>query len=180
MVESLSVNLVKGRKPHFIDQFIGWALTVGRALVIVTETIALSAFLYRFGLDREIIDLHDKITGEQNIVRFLKNDEIKFRNLQNRLSIAQAALKSEDETVRIYQDISGFVPNDMTLESFTLSQNTVVILADTKSVASIASFTKNLKNYSNITTISLDRIENKSTTGEISIGITATLKKLGG
>src|SRR5258706_16133812 len=132
MVESLSVNLVKGRKPHFLDQFIGWSLTVGRALVIITETVALSAFLYRFGMDREIIDLHDKITQEQNIVKFLKNDEVKFRNLQNRLSLASSALSSENQTLKIYNDIINFIPKDMTLSTFTLSQTSIIIEADSK------------------------------------------------
>ncbi len=176
MSDIISVNLVKGRKPHFIDQFIGWALTVGRALVILTETIALSAFLYRFGLDRQIIDLHDKITQDQNIVRFLQNDETKFRNLQNRLQIAQVAMQQENQTIQIYQDILHFVPADMTMQTFTYSSTNIVIQANTKSIASIATFTNDLKHYTNISSVSLDKIDNNTQTGTIDISITANIK----
>ena len=66
MSDPISINLVKSRKPHFLDRFITWALNAGRLLVIITETVALSAFLFRFGLDREIVDLNDKIKQNFN------------------------------------------------------------------------------------------------------------------
>lgn len=177
MPDEISINLVKGRKPHFLDQFIGWALTVGRALVIVTETVALSAFLYRFGLDRQIIDLHDKITQEQNIVNFLKKDEAKFRNLQDRLQLASTILASETTLSNTYQNIINYIPSDMTIKTLTVSTESIIIEADTKSVSSVSTFISKLKANPDISGINLDSISNKTSTGIITIGLTASFKK---
>ena len=177
MVDPLAINLAKNRRPHFLDQFIGWALTVGRFLVIVTETVALSAFLLRFGLDREIIDLHDKITQEQNVVNFLKKEESKFRNLQDRLTLATSIIGSENKTRSLYQDISRAIGEDTTLESFTFSQNRIIVQLSSHTLTSLSSFTSQLKNYPTVATVSVDKIEEKTTSGEIRITITAELKK---
>ncbi|MDE2025485.1 MAG: hypothetical protein KGJ07_03255, partial [Patescibacteria group bacterium] len=82
MSANTTINLVRGRRPRVLDQFVGWALTIGRVVVILTELIALGAFLYRFGLDRQLVDLHDKIAQEQSIVDLLKQNENSYRNLQ--------------------------------------------------------------------------------------------------
>ena len=83
----ISINLLK-QQTSLVDRFIDWALTIGRLLVILTEIVALSAFIYRFSLDRQLIDLHSKITQEQAIANYLNNNEKKYRNLQDRLAIA--------------------------------------------------------------------------------------------
>ena len=68
-----SINLFKDKNKNFFDLFIKWALSIGRVVVIATEAIALSAFLYRFSLDQQLIDLNDKIVQKQALVKLLKN-----------------------------------------------------------------------------------------------------------
>ena len=46
-----SINLVKKNEKSSVDKFINWTLSIGRLIVIITEIIAISAFLYRFSLD---------------------------------------------------------------------------------------------------------------------------------
>src|SRR5258706_9366482 len=87
MLKSPAINLAKGRGQTFLDRFLNWALSIGRVVVIVTEAVALTAFLYRFNLDRQIIDLHSRINQEQIIVKLLNNNETTFRSLQDRLSL---------------------------------------------------------------------------------------------
>ena len=83
-----SINFFRNQNKSVLDQFIDWALTYGRMIVMFTEVIALGAFLFRFGLDRQLVDLHDKIKRDEQYIGAYQNNETTYRNLQNRLHVA--------------------------------------------------------------------------------------------
>lgn len=177
MGNSLNINLVKNRKPKLLDQFIGWSVTIGRAVIILTEAIALSAFIYRFNLDRQLIDLHDKIVQEQNIVRFFKKNEDIYRNLQDRLSLAKTTTQEQNQLLKTYSDIIALVPSDVNIHSVIFTTANTRIEAQAQSIISVSKFVDGLKKYPTITSVSIDNIENKTSTGIITVGITAILKQ---
>lgn len=171
-----SINLIKERKPKFIEQLISWSLTVGRALVIITETIALSAFLYRFDLDARISDLNDDVKSRQNIIRYYKPTEDNFRNIQNRLLLANAVIKTQNQTLLLYRDITGLIPSGVKIKTFIFSPDTIKIEASVSSINVLSQLTKNLQEYSRTTKVSVDTIENKPELGVILANITANFK----
>jgi hypothetical protein len=73
----LKINLLKKKSNRSLDVFVRWAITGGRFLVILTETIALGAFLFRFNLDRQIVDLSDRIKVARLSV--VQSNEEKYR-----------------------------------------------------------------------------------------------------
>ena len=171
-----SINLFKTRKQGFFDQFMKWALTVGRFVVILTETIALAAFLYRFSLDQELIDLHGKIKEKQAIVKLLKENEDTYRSLQSNLAHAKTLMEAGKEDTRIYTSITNFASNTIVLTNFSMSTDQIKIAAQTESVAALTNFITALKENPKISTVSIDKIENKTANATILISITATLK----
>ena len=173
---SPSVNLLSGSKKSSFDKFIDWALTFGRLLVILTEAIALGAFLYRFFLDRELVDLHDKINQKQAIVNLSKANEEKFRNFQERLKTASQLEDDGGKTTKIFQDIYSLAPADFSINSLALSKERMTIDANVQSITSLARFVKSLSAYPVVSSISIDKIENKTSNATIAIGITATMK----
>ena len=174
--KSMSINLAKGRSKSFLDKFIKWALSAGRLIVILTEALALFTFLYRFSLDRQLIDSHDRIEQKQAIVKLLKNNEDKYRDLQSRISIASNLSISDKENVDFFQKTLNSAPKDIVFNNVVLSNNFVKFEAIAQSIISLDTFIKTLKNDKKISSISLDRIENKSSNATISVGITAMLK----
>lgn len=172
-----SVNLYKGRGKSFIDRFLGWALTFGRLIVVLTEIIALSAFLYRFTLDREIIDLHGEIRQKQAMVKYLKNNEDKYRNLQERLAMASSLEKTSQETTKLLKDIVELAPKDFIFSNLIVSDESVRINANIFSVSSLTSYIKTLKTYPKVQAVSLDRIENKTSSAMIVASLRVTFKK---
>src|SRR3989344_5694832 len=82
------INLVKKKEVATFDKAINWALSIGRLIVIITEIIAISAFVYRFSLDQKLVALHEDIGIKKGQLALLKNDEENFRNLQDRLELA--------------------------------------------------------------------------------------------
>lgn len=169
--KNVSINLLK-RERVFVYRFIDWVLTVGRLLVILTELIALSAFLYRFSLDRRLIDLHSKIRQEESVVKALKNSEDKYRNLQDRLALASNFSNIGTEKIKIFQDILNFASEGLTISNLVMHENRVSINAIAQSTSSLNVFTNSLKTYPKLRKLNLDNIQIKPSSGLI-VGFTA-------
>lgn len=172
-----TINLAKGKNKNLLDRFLKWALTIGRLIVILTEIVALSTFLYRFSLDRQLIDLHDKISAKQAIIKLLKDNEDKYRNLQGRLAMASTLSNEGLKTTQLLNDLLGFTSNDFIFTTLTLSKDSVGIEAKAQSAKALSNFIKALKAYPKISSVSLDSIENKTSSAIIFANITAVLKK---
>ena len=167
-----SINLAKNRGESVSERIIAFALTIGRVLVIVTETIALGAFLFRFGLDRQLVDLHDRITQEQAIVNLLKDNESTYRNLQDRLTLESNIAAAASKSVTLYQDVFKMIPSDMNLVTISFSDTSIHVEGTVPSLISLSSFVKKLQSDSRISRVSLDKIENKTTEGVIDVVLT--------
>ncbi len=170
-----SINLLGEERIDFFDKFINWALTIGRLVVIIIELIALSAFLYRFSLDRQLIDLHSKIKQEQTIVQYFKNREDTYRDLQDRLKLTSDFSTLGGKKLNILKEIISFAPQGMTFNNFLISENRLTIEANLQLVSSLGVFISSLRNSKNIKSVSIDKIENKLSSTTITVSITATL-----
>ncbi len=177
MARRLSTINLLGQTGSFIDRFINWALTIGRVVVIATELIALSAFLYRFSLDRQLIDLHSKIKQEQLVVAYLKDNEETYRNLQERLSLASDFSKKGIAPVKILGDLINFTPTGISFNEITIQEDRIRINANSTLVSALSDFTKSLKAYSKTSSVIVDKIENKSSSASITVSITTLLKQ---
>lgn len=174
----LTINLAKHRGDTFWDTFVSWALTIGRVVVILTEGIALAAFLYRFSLDRQLVDLHDHIQQQTAVVNLLKNNETTFRNLQNRLSVAKNVIKSADIFTSTFTDILALVPSDMTLTTFQMTPTAVRMEGSLSSITSLRTLVDKLKGYPHVTSVSLDKIETNTSTATVGVTLTILLKDI--
>lgn len=176
-ISSLDVNLAKNRGPKLTDRILSFALTIGRVLIILTEAIALGAFLFRFGLDRQLVDLHDRISQEQAILQLLKNNETTYRSLQDRLTLEKNISNTSSETVKIVSDISSLIPTDMNLLLLSFNAGNIRIEGTVSSLISLSAFVKKLQSYSQVDRVSLDKLENKTAQGAITASLTIILKK---
>lgn len=171
------INLAKNRGETLSDRILAFSLTIGRLLIIITETIALGAFLFRFGLDRQLLDLHDRITQEQAIVKLLQKNEFTYRNLQDRLTLENAINSNITTTVNMFEDITNMLPIDMATTLLAFTKTDIRIEGSLTSLTSLSSFVKSLKNYSAVDRVSLDKLEDKTSTGTITVSLTIYLKK---
>ncbi len=174
--QTSSINLLKKQEVNFFEKFISWALTIGRIIVIITEIVALSAFIYRFSLDRKLIDLHSKIKQEQTIVGLSKANEEKYRNLQDRLALAAKYDENGKQTVQIFKDVLKLAPQDFIFDTVIVSEKNIRIEAHVQSVLSLTTFVNQLRNYPKTETVSIDKIENKTSNATIVVVMTALIK----
>lgn len=170
------VNLAKNRGKHLSDRIIEFALSIGRVLIILTEAIALGAFLFRFGLDRQLVDLHDRINQEQAILLLLKNNEQTYRNLQDRLVLSDTVSTIDSTTAQIVTTVAGMIPSDMNLTLLSFNTTNMKIDGTISSLVSLSSLINKLQSNAAIDRVSLDKVENRSSQGIISISLTVYLK----
>lgn len=169
-----SINLAKNKQIPLFDKFMNWALTIGRLIVIITELVAMIVFVYRFSLDEKLIDLHSLIKQKQNIVSVLKNDESKYRNLQDRIALASTFSEKGTKTNQTIASIIKLIPGRVNISNLILNKDQISMNVDVASVSSLAIFIDSLKNYSGIKSINIDSIENRPSVG-LSVNISITL-----
>lgn len=170
-----SINFVKNKQIPLFDKFMNWALTVGRLIVILTEIIALLAFVYRFSLDEKLIDLHSAIKQKQTLISLLKQDEDKYRNLQDRIVLASDLMEKNAKTNKIVLNIVGLVPQGAKIDSISFNKDKININVNINSVSSLTDFINVLKDYPDIKSVSIDNIENRPT-GGLLVSVTTTFK----
>src|SRR5258708_5873427 len=121
----------------------------------------------RFSLDAQIINLHDKIKQEQAIVSLLRHNEDSYRNLQDRLAIAQQQNSQAQQETKTFFVLLQRIPNTIQINRFDFSKNKLQIDIDTNSTISLGKIIQNLKSQKNVTNINIDKISNTISEGKI-------------
>ena len=170
-----SINLAKDKEISSFDKFIDWTLTIGRLVVIITEVIAIGAFIYRFSLDEKLVNLHSEIKKRQITISSLRNDENKFRNLQDRIALASSFSEKGIKTSQNITNFAKLIPEQVKINNLSLNKNQVNTDVDVASISLLSDLISSLKNSNAIKSISIDNIENSPSVG-LSVIITTTLK----
>lgn len=176
MQSSASINLVK-RKVNLLDEILRWALSVGRLLVIITEIVAFSTFIYRFSLDRTLIDLHTEIKNKQAIVESLKERENTYRRFQERILVASITSQQAGINVKILNDIVELTPPEITFNSFSINNGEAAIDSNINSVSSLSNFISVLRAYSGFSSVNIKSIQSNISGTSVKVTILAKLKE---
>lgn len=171
-----SINLLKKQGNSTLDTILHFAVTGGRFIIIFTETIALAAFLYRFTLDRQIIDLRDEIRANAAIVSQYEPLEQEYRGIQDRIQQAGVLSKEAPMLPGLFSGIIEKGNGNVTFTSLLISVDTIRMEADASSVASLNKFVTALRSDPLIEEVSIDRIENRTSNALISVTISAQIK----
>ncbi len=173
----LSINLLDNKGKKFADEFLDWAIAIGRLLIIITETVALGAFLYRFTIDRQLVDLNDEIKKSEAIVTAFKSGEDTYRHTQTKLSISKEQLASTAQTVAFFQSIQKLRQKyNVTYNNFSLTENLMHVAVQASSSQPLTDFITALKNEKRIDVISIDKVENRTKNALIIVTLSVSLK----
>jgi len=170
-----SINLLRDNDVSSLRSFGNALLIIGKALLIIVGIVAIIAFAYRFTLEQKLNTLSSEIKQKQNVLLTLKSDEDKYRNLQNRISLAATFSEKADKTNRIIKDVEALVPENVTLSSLSLSDKKVSINIETSSISSLSDLIKAMQNYKNTQSVSINSIQNKESVG-LNVAMVITLK----
>lgn len=175
MPKTSQIDLIKG-KESLTDEILKWALSFGRLLIILVEIVAFSAFIYRFVLDRQIIDLNDKIEDEQAIIESSKTQETTYRNLHERLATVKKVTATGNRAPKIVREVIEKTPSEVTYNSIAITDSKLDLDVNVNSFPALTAYTKMLKEYPEISSVTITGIDNSSGGSFIKVTLTAGLK----
>ncbi len=157
------INLSGKQEGSLQEDILKWAKNLGRIIIVVTELIAVGALVYRFSLDRKIIDLHDQIKTRNLFVQAQAAKEADYRSIQARLTNAKKIDQQTQNKISIMNQIlTSISTGSFSSTNLTVNENSISINGVAFSVFPINDFVESLKQNPNITSISLDDVSSTS------------------
>lgn len=170
--KAVKINLV-GQPKELIEKiFSEWAINFGRVIIVLTELVALSALGYRFFIDRQIIDLHDKIKTKEAIVATNIRKEDEFRDIQNRLIAIKTYALESDTTVHVLNTV--FEKTNSTnfaIEQLSYSKKSIALHGSAFSIFALNDLVSNLKTLSDVRSISVNNLESSDSAVDFNMAI---------
>ncbi|MCA9370057.1 MAG: PilN domain-containing protein [Pseudomonadales bacterium] len=142
----VTINLLP-RDPFYASTFgrvMRWGLTTGRYLIILTEIIVIGSFATRFTLDRQITDLNASILQKEKRIQAYGTLETDVRVAQKRTT-DYSEYKTQANIVEIFPEITAITPDQVTFNTLTINDATVVINGVANSQTIFTTFINNLQ-----------------------------------
>ncbi|MEA3355454.1 MAG: PilN domain-containing protein [Patescibacteria group bacterium] len=121
-----------------VGKLLKWALNIGRYVVVFTELIVISAFLFRFSLDRKLTDLRKEMKQKQEVVVFYEDFESSFRKIQKQLENIKETNASSVDVESILLNISQITPIDTVYSRINIVAEEVSLEGETLSEIGLA------------------------------------------
>ena len=105
------INLVvtKVKEESLSAQFLAWALTYGRYIIIIIQIVVLSVFFMRFRLDRDRTDLKESVGQKEALIESISEVDAEVRRVQKSLGDIKSVTGNYDyvlKTVNFFHLIS--------------------------------------------------------------------------
>lgn len=142
-----------------------WALVFGKWSVIVTQLIVMGAFLWRFGLDRNLTDLRKEIARNVAVIKSYEQVERDFVLAQKQLAQAKTALGSQKLLLSTLAEIEKVTPSEVWYDRIALTPDSLTLTAYSASLAGFGQFLSLVQNNPRFGGVSIGKIESSNTRG---------------
>lgn len=156
---SPSINLSEKKEKGVGSVFFQWVINAGKIIIIIVELLALAALGYRFIVDRQLADLHDKIKNQQLFVSGQAPKEALYRNLQKRLTVISSISEiSQGKIDFIKTLVSTLNSGQFSSTNLTVTNNLIGIDGKTTSIFNLNTLIDQIKKNPDVTNISIDSL----------------------
>lgn len=159
-----------------LSQFLSWALTFGRYVVVFTEGIVLLVFLSRFWLDSQIIDLKQTITGKAQIVQSAQNFEKEFLSTQAKMKEIADLEEKLFSASPYFSVVEQNIPQDANLIKLSINQDGLTIQGNTNSYDTVTAFEEALRKQKEFVEVKLSSLSREQLEGGGEGAIIFTIK----
>ncbi len=160
---TLKINLLP--KEEFDEtlagQFLKWALTYGRYIIILTQIVVLGVFFLRFKLDREHVDLKESIQQKQALLSSVKEVEDEVRIIQDRLFQIKTIESKQYVVANVLTFLQDITPTDISYKDIAISEDKFSLIGNGKNLRNLSSLLLYLKQSNRFKEITLDDIQRK-------------------
>ena len=140
-------------------RFLLWALTVGRYIVIFTELLVISGFIFRVALDRTLDHLNEDLLQQKAILASYQPIERKIRHIHDQLTTFSRVEGQRVTMGEWLRTLSQATPTDMRFESLSLDSSSMQITAIALSPEGFSSFIVALQSHPDVTDVVLHSVE---------------------
>jgi len=173
----VNINLVVREQPtSFSEQFLAWALTYGRYIIILTQITVLIVFFLRFKLDRDHTDLKESVSQKQAIVESVADLETDIRRVQGKL----ADIRSTTENQNLYSKVLHFLQENTPVDTYyttvSLSTDRISFSATASNLRSFSYLLQQLQKENKFSEVSLEDILRR-TDGKIEYKVKAKINQ---
>lgn len=158
--KKVNINLVikEDQAQSFSEQFLSWALTYGRYIIIITQIVVLLVFFLRFKLDRDHTDLKESVSQKQAIVESVSDLEAEFRKTQDKISNIRLTTTNQNLFPQVMHFLAENMPSDTNFTSIALTTDKISLSATAANLRSFSFLLRQLQKDSKLTEVSLEDI----------------------
>lgn len=160
-----------------LGKFLGWALSSGRMIVVLTEFVVIVAFGSRFWFDQKLNDLIEEIEAKEAVVESYSAIEVQMRDIQSREEKVASFVSLGLNTPSLFAMLKKVTPADVFLSSFVTGEGQLKLEGLAGSEAGFALLLHNLGYVEELTELRLGKTVFDERSGGIKFEIIASLVK---
>ena len=162
-MSSQNINLLPSAQWNhsWTAYFLKWIVTYGKYALIITELIVISAFLMRFKLDQDLLEVKDQINNDVAILQSSKAFETQIADLSRKQNLIIKEWQKTPTFSRYIKAVTESMPQNIILNSLSLNQGSMTLVGYSPNESSLAYFLKYLKQNSAFKGVSLTKISSE-------------------
>lgn len=160
-----------------VGKFLKWALTVGRALIILTEFVVILAFGSRFYYDKKLNDLMEAIDQKQAVVESYAEVETKMRDILERQKVVSLYLKTNIELPNVFTSLQKITPPDVNYSQLSLNDGGINIVGTAGSESGFNKVLAGIGTIKGIKEVTIGSVDFDQRLGLINFKIRGVIKK---
>jgi len=157
------INLLLPKEKNWLDKVIYFGLNYLRYILVITQTVIILVFFYRFKIDQEIIDLKDAVKQKKEIVIVSKPLLEEASKLIQSLDNSKMIIDNQEHFQNLLSYFNSSFPKQITLKKLTISPDGVNFDGVTNDVKLLNQYQKKMQKegrFKNIDLKQMKKIEN--------------------
>jgi len=129
MSQPSDINLApttKLSKFSLLDMLYIWGATAGKTLIIITNFIIISVWLYRWNLDRQIYNIATSVEEKQLAITSINKKEQTIRKIQTKLNILRNIENNKTYYSNLLSNFNKTIINGVTINRITFPSDKTI------------------------------------------------------
>lgn len=170
---SIQINLLKKKESKLGEKILFFALHYLRYIIVLTQITVIMVFLYRFKIDQEIIDLKEKVSQKQEIIKITTPLIVEAKTVETKLNQVKELVTKQNHFANTLDYIFSIVPTSIVFDDVSINDLTVGINGGTQTVSDIKFLQDTMLKSGRFKTVVVGKLDRDKETGMFKFGIVA-------
>jgi hypothetical protein len=157
-----AINLFPEKDKDIIDKTMEFAFGYLRYILVITQFVVICVFFFRLNIDQQIVDLKDKLSQKQEILKSTKTLLTDVAKLEEKTAMVGKLIGEQTVFEGMMNYFLDGLPPDFSVTNISIDSSGIVLMGYSSNPASIQSYFSRLQFESRFTTIKLDNIQKTS------------------